>query len=744
MNATSLSSPRTLVARSLAAAGALLLLAIAPGCSFDSSGTPASCEQEGARQNGFVCTDGVWEVDEDGSTIADASGDDTMDASDTDDADEDIAPDGCEPRPEREYCDDRGMPCRSIDVEDDCLGRITIDCSAYINLDESLEHCGECDNLCTGGQNASPVCTEGDCDLTCDSGWIDANDDANDGCEVECTPTNGGVEVCDDQDNDCDGTVDEADAEDAETYYADADDDGYGDPSVSQSACDQPDGFVDNDDDCDDANPNVNPDATELCDGTTDDNCDGTVDENCPCTAGDTRDCGTDVGVCEFGEQDCNESGTWGACDGGQGDSAEVCDGLDNDCDGQTDEDFPTRGDNCSDGTGACEVTGQLVCNAAGDDVECDATASAPSNELCDGIDNDCDGVIDNGFGEKGDTCTVGTGACESTGTYVCKADGSGTICDATEGSPSTETCGNDIDDDCDGDVDEGCACDFDGTSEGVCSNGIPDGSGGCDEPTKYESDEGSCDGLDNDCDGVVDEGCQCDFDNTSTGVCSDGLIDDQGFCAPPGSYAAPESICDDLDNDCDGVVDEGCDDDGDGYCDADLTVIGSPAVCPNSAPDTADDCDDTSDVTYPGAAENESSTSCRRDLDQDGYGDENPPSGVTAGEDCDDGDPYTYDGAPEICDDKDNDCNGVEFDGSSSEANTFCQQFSNEGVRCYGTTACCELNNDGDLGCDFETRCWDGADNDNDGATDCADPDCESLSCGDGKVCRSGSCEFI
>jgi hypothetical protein len=718
------------------------------GCSFDSSGQPAACDQEGATQNGFVCEDGRWQVDDGDTQIGDVGDDGDASAQDTRD---DVTPDGCEPRPEREYCNERGMPCQSIDVDDPCLGRITIDCSAYINFDDSLEHCGGCGNLCTGAMNASPTCDEGDCALICDEGWIDANADASDGCEIECEPSNGGVEICDGEDNDCDGQLDESDAEDATTYFADTDGDGYGDPSVSESSCSQPSGFVENDEDCNDSNPNVNPDAEELCDGTDDDNCDGTVDEQCPCSAGETRDCGTDVGVCQTGQQSCDESGTWGGCNGGQGGSTETCDGLDNDCDGTADEDFPKKGNACSKGVGACESAGQLICNASGDDVECDASPNPPSNELCDGIDNDCNGVIDNGFGEKGDPCTVGVGACEATGTYTCAADGSDTVCDATPGTPTSEVCGNSIDDNCNGTADENCTCNYKNQTEGVCSMGIPSG-GNCDPPNDFEMDESSCDGLDNDCDGVTDEGCACDFDNTSTGVCSTGAIDDQGFCAAPGTYADPEMICDGLDNDCDGSTDEGCDDDGDGYCDSGLTVVGQPSVCPNSAPDTADDCDDASDVTYPGAAENESPTSCRRDLDKDGYGSDNPPPGVTAGADCDDGDPYTYDGAPEICDDKDNDCDGFEFDGSSSSADVFCGQLTGRPVRCAGGLggACCELNNDGDTDCDLETRCADGADNDGNQGADCADPDCDGLSCGNGRVCsydstsNTGTCEFI
>jgi hypothetical protein len=191
---------------------------------------------------------------------------------------------------------------------------------------------------------------------------------------------------------------------------------------------------------------------TEMCGNRTDDDCNGQVDEGCgECMPGAMRPCyngplGTSgVGACRAGMQVCGDDRTWSpVCVGSVTPTAERCNGADDDCDGRVDEDFNV-GASCSSGSGTCRRDGQYVCTADGGGTRCNALAAPPAPETCNGVDDDCDGAVDEGL----------TRACSNacgTGTEVC-VSGRWTGCSARQ--PSAEVCDG-RDNNCDGRTDEG------------------------------------------------------------------------------------------------------------------------------------------------------------------------------------------------------------------------------------------------------------------------------------------------
>ncbi|PKL92984.1 MAG: hypothetical protein CVV21_01160 [Candidatus Goldiibacteriota bacterium HGW-Goldbacteria-1] len=132
--------------------------------------------------------------------------------------------------------------------------------------------------------------------------------------------------------------------------------------------------------------------------------------------------------------------------------SPEQCNGIDDDCDGIIDNDFPEQGQECFEGYGACRQSGVFVCNGSSG-VICNAVALEPQTEICNGLDDDCDGLVDEDFPDLGQQCFEGLGACRQSGVFVCDSGG-GAICNAEPLMPQTEICNNGIDDDCDGLID--------------------------------------------------------------------------------------------------------------------------------------------------------------------------------------------------------------------------------------------------------------------------------------------------
>jgi len=209
----------------------------------------------------------------------------------------------------------------------------------------------------------------------------------------------------------------------------------------------------------------------EVCDSA-DNDCDGATDEGFDLDV-DPLNCGSCGNACsaEHGTASC-ESGictflcepNWWDADEISGNGCEyfcvfvaedeICNGLDENCDGVTDEPpLPGEGGLCGDSAGECQV-GTLRCVDGA--LTCAEGFVGPESEICDGLDNDCDSATDNGFPGLGQACTRGTGTCTTNGTFVCNAEQSGIECDAADPpSPGTEVC-NGLDDDCDEQTDEG------------------------------------------------------------------------------------------------------------------------------------------------------------------------------------------------------------------------------------------------------------------------------------------------
>jgi hypothetical protein len=215
-------------------------------------------------------------------------------------------------------------------------------------------------------------------------------------------------------------------------YCADVDQDNYGDIGYCFTTCEKPyDFFALPPTDCDNDSALINPGAAEICDGI-DNNCDGNIDEGDP---GGGTVCSTGLpGVCAAGVRHCSAGGL--TCQQSVQPSAEICDGMDNNCDGQVDEAFPQLNTACTDGNlGVCTGTGTFVCDLAGTGTVCNITApgSSPSPETCNGLDDNCDGNVDEGnpgggaacdTGQPG-VCAAGTVTCES-GALTCKPNASG------------------------------------------------------------------------------------------------------------------------------------------------------------------------------------------------------------------------------------------------------------------------------------------------------------------------------
>ena len=444
--------------------------------------------------------------------------------------------------------------------------------------------------------------------------------------------------------------------------------------------------------DCSDGEDN---DGDGLIDFPDDPGCDDAKDDdeyNMPeCETGTVSACGTDVGICEFGERECVH-GLWGPCEGAVSPEPESCDGEDNDCDRRTDEELTeTCTLNGCNGVRSCIESSTIAggqwspClplqampeTCDGNDNDCDGTIDEgiidmcvintcagtricvpggtgqygrclptnPGTEICDGMDNDCNGIADENLGDL----SCGLGACQQTVTAC--VNGITQVC--TPGMPSTETCNN-IDDDCDGSIDNlgdttcgigACEVTLPQCLLGIPISCIPD-------PPSAEI----CNNIDDDCDGVID--------NVGTSTCGLGLCTRYvpsclagvtQICSPG---TPTTEVCNNSDDDCNGIVDDlGVQSCGIGAC---LTTVqqcvaGVPQACTPGMPTTEvcnnsdDDCDGITDNV---GSLNCGVGACLRTVPE-------CITGVT--QTCTPGTPTT-----EVCNNIDDDCNGLVDDVST------------------------------------------------------------------------------
>ncbi|MGV8141237.1 MAG: MopE-related protein, partial [Candidatus Woesearchaeota archaeon] len=315
------------------------------------------------------------------------------------------------------------------------MTRFTLTATAkYISFVADSDARGEfyIDNVYSPAQGyVPPACIDNDLDgygNNCALG-IDCND-ANSAINPEAT------EICDNIDNDCDGSTDEELPK--LSFYQDLDGDKYGNSAILLEVCQAPIGYTADSSDCNDTNAAIYPEATEICDNI-DNDCDTEIDEEDVC--GPTTETSCIDGIDNDGDTltDCADSDCSAdpachviVCGDGLIEGTETCD------DGDT-----SSNDGCSD---TCAIESGWTCS---EEPSICTEECIPSAELCDGIDNDCNALTPDGSDEAwlGQSCDGTDSDLCAEGVYTCSG-----VQSCSDISPdNVEVCGDGLDQDCSG-----------------------------------------------------------------------------------------------------------------------------------------------------------------------------------------------------------------------------------------------------------------------------------------------------